>query len=90
MSKYHVHQVDSNQQAIVTALEAGGCSAAKIGRPVDLLVGKNGRNYVFEVKQRTGKLRASQQAFFARWKGQAGILRSVEDVHAFLCDTSGG
>ena len=63
MSKYHVHQVDSNQQAIVTALEAGGCSAAKIGRPVDLLVGKNGRNDVFEVKHGRGNCGRASKPF---------------------------
>ena len=84
MSKYQVHQVDGNQQAIVDALEAGGCSVEKIGRPLDLLVGKNGRSYVFEVKLPKAKLRATQQRFLAQWKGHAGILRCVEDVRAFL------
>jgi hypothetical protein len=90
MSKYRVHQVDGNQQAIVEALEAGGCSVARIGRPLDLLVGRHGRSYVFEVKLPKGKLRATQQRFLVQWKGHAGILRSVEDVQAFLCDTSDG
>jgi hypothetical protein len=84
MSKYQVHQVDGNQQEIVDALEAGGCTVYKIGRPLDLIAGKNGRSYLFEVKLPKGKLRATQQAFFATWKGHAGILRSVEDVLAFL------
>lgn len=84
MSKYQVHQTDANEPEIIAALEAGGCSVEKIGRPVDLLVGVKGRSFVFEVKRPKAKLRESQEKFFARWKGHAGILRSVEDVQQFL------
>jgi hypothetical protein len=84
VSKYQVHQVDGNQRAIVEALEHGGCSVEKIGRPLDLLVGTHGKSYVFEVKLPKGKLRATQVRFLAQWKGHAGILRSVEDALAFL------
>ena len=84
MAKYAYHQIDGNQQAIIDVLEAGGCSVEKIGRPVDLLVGKAGRSYVIEVKQPKGKLRESQEKFFARWKGHAAILRSVDEAQQFL------
>lgn len=84
MSKYQVHQLDANHKQIVAALEAGGCSVESIGRPVDIVVGRAGRNYLFEIKTPKGKLRATQERFFAKWRGHAGILRSVEDVQAFL------
>lgn len=84
MARYAYHQIDANQKAIIEALEGGGCSVESIGKPVDLLVGLRGKNYVFEVKRPKAKLRESQEKFFARWKGHAAILRSVEDVQDFL------
>jgi hypothetical protein len=83
MSKYHVHQLDSNHRDIVAALEAGGFSVESLGRPVDIAAGKDGKTYLFEIKTAKGKLRISQQKFFARWRGHAAVLRSVEDVLAF-------
>jgi len=87
MARYAYHQVDTNQREIIAALEAGGCTVSKIGRPVDLAVGKNGRTYLFEVKQVKGKLRQSQSAFILGWRGHVGILRTVDDVQAFLRGT---
>lgn len=43
MSKYQVHQIDRNQRAIMDYLQAHGFSVASIGRPVDLIAGKEGR-----------------------------------------------
>lgn len=84
MARYAYHQLDSNHKAIVEALEAGGCSVEPLGRPVDLVVGKNGRTYLVEVKTAKGKLRPSQEKFLAGWKGHAAVLRSIEDVQQFL------
>lgn len=84
MGKYQVHQTDANEPLIIAALEAGGCAVAKIGRPVDLLISKNQRTYVAEVKTTKGKLRPTQAKFIAGWLAPVWILRSVEDVVQFL------
>ncbi len=82
--KYAIHQVDQNQQAIIAVLEAGGCSVAKIGKPVDLVVARRGRSYLIEVKMPKGKLRASQEKFIERWQASVAIIRSVKDAQLFL------
>jgi len=80
MGKYHVHRNDTNTDAIVEALGLVGATVARLGNPLDLLVGFRGRNYLLEVKTAKGKLRASQAAFLEAWDGQAAVVRSVEDA----------
>lgn len=52
-------RVDANQTQVISALEAAGAKVMVIGKPVDLLVGINGRFALFEVKD--GGKYASQQ-----------------------------
>lgn len=81
MSIYGVrHRSDSNQAQIVDALRRVGCTVELIGRPVDLLVGKDRRNYLLEVKGPRGTLQASQQAFCGMWKGQVAVVRSIHEA----------
>lgn len=84
MGKYQVHQVDRNQKEIVQFLEAHGCTVESIGRPVDICVGFQGKNYLFEIKRGKAKLRESQVKFINRWVGHVGVLRSVDDAQLFL------
>ena len=86
--------VDRNQDDIVNALENIGCSVVDLsGTPKrartkglpDLLVGWRGKNYLMEVKalketNKRGRLRESQYEFFAKWKGQCCVIRSLEDA----------
>lgn len=57
---------DENEQAVVDALEAAGASVTRLGQPMDLLVGYQGRNTLLEVKKplgpRGGKSSANKQA----------------------------
>lgn len=67
-------RVDANQSQVISALEAAGATVDVIGKPVDLLVGINGRIALFEVKD-GGKVKSAQKhtpaqiKFFARWAG---------------------
>lgn len=78
MAKYSYHRIDANADAILTAMEQAGASIYR-GGPLDAIVGIRGDNLLIEIKTVKGKLRASQKAFLARWKGQAFVIRTVED-----------
>ena len=78
MGKYVVHRVDANAEAIWQAMEQLGASIYR-GGPLDGIVGFRGETWLVEVKTAKGKLRASQKAFLARWKGNALVLRTVEE-----------
>lgn len=79
MAKYRYHRLDANHAEIRKALENAGAVVVPDG-PCDLLVGFRGANYLLEVKTATGKLRASQEGFLRRWKGQVHVVRSVDEA----------
>jgi hypothetical protein len=83
VAKYRYHRLDENHAAIRAALEREGATVVPDG-PLDLLVGFRGANYLLEVKTAKGKLRASQEAFVRRWKGQVHVVRTVEDALAAI------
>ena len=75
---------DANEAEIVKALRRIGCSVQLLhgntqGTP-DLLVGRNGRNYLLEVKGRKGKLEPSQVAWHGSWRGEVHVVRTEEDA----------
>lgn len=78
MAKYSYHRVDANAEAILTAMEQAGASIYR-GGPLDAIVGIRGDNILIEIKTAKGKLRPSQKAFLARWKGHALVIRTVEE-----------
>ena len=82
MAKYAYHRLDRNQKEIRLALEQAGYQVIPIGRPVDLLVGKNGINYLLEIKTETGYLRAKQAEFINNWSGQVALVRTVDEALA--------
>ena len=75
-------KVDANQAEIVSALKSAGCTVYEVRKPVDLLVGRNGVNYLLEVKNPNGRNRIEpdQDAFFKTWGGSYAIVRSVDDA----------
>ena len=73
-------KADANQKAIKKALEDAGCTVEIISRPVDLLVGRAGRNYLLEVKGKRGRLTEKQRAFMECWRGQVKVVQTVEDA----------
>lgn len=85
-------KVDSNHGAIVDALRAVGCSVqslARLGDGVpDLLVGRNGRTWLLEVKDGARRpnekvLTPRQAEWWARWRGSPPLrVESVADALA--------
>jgi len=79
-------RIDANQPEIVAALRSAGCTVRSLagvgmGCP-DLLVGRNGQNYLLEVKsgRGRGKLTPLEDAFHSHWRGQVAIVRSAEEA----------
>lgn len=78
-------RTDANQQAIVEALRKAGASVEVIGKPVDLLVGFNGRNLLMECKD--GRkypahrpLTPAQKDFIPNWRGQIVVVLDAEQA----------
>ena len=84
------HRTDANQNEIVNALEKIGCTVYKIGRPVDLVVGRNALNWLMDVKSEKGTLTPFQKRFFKEWKGQVRIVRSPEEAIKVVTESYGG
>ena len=88
--KYRAHnaQRDSNEKPIVDALRAIGATVERLNKPLDLLVGYRGRNYLLEVKLPAGprggtghsELNDGQRLFFQTWRGQRCVVRSMDDA----------
>ena len=73
---------DRNEGEIVDALVAVGCSVTRLSQKgvPDLVVGRQGKTYLMEVKERKGELTEDQEIFFEIWQGHAAIVRTVEDA----------
>lgn len=73
---------DSNEREIIACAKALGMSVVQLSDPdiPDLLLGIKGKNYLAEVKTPTGQLRPGQVQFKQTWKGQTGVIRSVDDL----------
>lgn len=90
-----VARVDSNQESIVDALRALGCSVqslAEVGNGCpDLLVGFDRINVILEVKDPTKpladrQLTPKQKQWHSNWKGTAHLVESAQqalDIVAF-------
>ncbi len=86
-------RVDRNQAEIVRVLRAIGASVQHLhsvgkGCP-DLLVGYQGINYLFEIKDGTKprsqrKLTPDEVEFFMSWRGRAYIVDSVHQALVIL------
>jgi hypothetical protein len=74
-----VHRKDANHDAIVTGLRQLGATVCLIG-PLDILAGWRGYNVLLEVKTATGQVRESQRDFLAIWRGQAAVVRSLDEA----------
>ena len=86
-------KVDINQKEIVSQLRKIGCSVLHlhtIGRGApDILVGKNGVNYLFEIKDGTKtasqkKLTPDEVDFHESWRGQVTIIENIEQAIEYL------
>ncbi len=86
-------RIDRNQNEIVELFRKLGCSVlilSSVGKGCpDILVGMNGSNYLFEIKDgnKCGsqqKLTEAEQKFFDTWKGQVFLINSVDCVLEFI------
>jgi hypothetical protein len=81
-------KVDDNQSHIVTGLRKMGASVlvvSQLKNCFDILVGWNGINYAFEIKDGNKppsqrKLTSGEQNFFDSWNGQVSVVESLEDA----------
>jgi Holliday junction resolvase len=87
VNRFAKGHADANHRTIVDTFRRAGCSVLELtavgfGAP-DLLIGKHGRTFLVEVKDGAKspsrrKLRPSQVAFAAAWRG--GPVHVVKDV----------
>lgn len=85
---------DDNQDAIIEALEAIGCTVEKLhavgnGCP-DILIGIKGFNLMAEIKDgdkvpSQQKLRPLQEKWHGEWKGQAAVVKSPAEAIQLVC-----
>lgn len=81
-------KTDKNQRDIVQALREVGTTVISLhevgkGCP-DLLVGYKGKNYLIEIKNKSGKLTPRQEKFNNEWRGKILIFRTIDDVIKFI------
>lgn len=82
-------RTDANQEAIVAALRAAGASVEVIGKPVDLLVGWRGQNWLVECKDGSKTpgnrpLTKAQKDFIPTWRGQVNVILSPAEAVALI------
>lgn len=84
-------KVDSNHKEIVDALRKAGYSVVSLARIgggcPDLLIGRAGKNYLLEVKDRLGKLNDTQKVWHTAWRGQVEVVHSAEEAFQVLTVT---
>ena len=82
----YANRVDDNQRQIVKALRMiPGLSVEMIGKPVDLLIGWQSNNYLFEVKRedkrgQQSRITPAQHKFIPSWTGQVRIVHNVDEI----------
>lgn len=86
-------RIDANQNEVVSALRKLGFSVAitsMVGKGFpDLVVGKNGINWLFELKDGSKapsqkKLTPDEQKFFDGWRGQINKVDGLDDILAIV------
>ena len=82
------HRADLNQNGIVVALRAAGCSVHVLSQQgdgcPDVLVGVHGQNLLLEIKAPTGKRTPLQLVWHAAWRGRVQVVTSVTEALALI------
>ena len=87
--------IDANQKQIVGALRQAGCSVqslATVGKGCpDLIVGRDGRNFLIEVKDgakvpSARKLSDDEKRWHEGWQGQVAIVEDVDQALQLIED----
>ena len=87
--KRYANKRDTNEPAIINALEAIGCTVLQMDTPCDLLVGRGGTNILIEVKNAAlstshRQLTPSQVEFHKFWNGQINVCETFEEAIALV------
>ena len=81
-------RVDANQPSIVEGLRQIGATVLHIHMVAlnspDIVVGHHGKNYLFEIKTSSGRVRPGQRDWHLAWRGQVAVIRSLEDALAVM------
>ena len=79
---------DNNQTELVNYLRAYGFSVAITSSAgdgfTDLVAGKQGINYLIEVKGAKGKLTPRQKIFHDNWQGQIMVAHCIDDLEGIV------
>jgi len=79
---------DGNHAEIKQALEDCGCSVwdtADVGEGFpDLVVGRQGKTHLVEIKTATGKEKPKQRDARAAWRGSWHVVRTVQQALAVV------
>lgn len=81
--KPRMHRADANQKVIVAKLRSiPGVSVLIVGaQTFDIIVGFQGRNYMYEIKRdKKAKLKKTQDEFSKRWAGHWKRVETVEQI----------
>jgi Holliday junction resolvase len=88
------YKTDGNQRQIISVLREAGasvCSLASVGSGCpDLLVGKDGVNFLIEVKNPDGRgmrYTRAERAFMDTWRGRVYVATSVSQALELLNGT---
>ncbi len=79
----HATKRDTSEREIIDALEGVGMTVFQLDRPLDLLAGYRGKNYLIEAKTGKAKPNTFQATFLETWRGQAVVLRNRDEAIAW-------
>jgi hypothetical protein len=89
-------RTDFNQQEIINALRAIGCSVqdlSQVGRGTpDIIFGLRGKNLLLEIKNaadRAPQLTPCENQWIRDWQGQVGVITSIRDAIAIIIEDYG-
>jgi len=83
---YRFNKPDANQESIIAALRQIGCTVHVVNRaPFDIVVGRNGKTYILELKDgrkppSAQALKPSQEKFKREWLGQWDCVNCINDA----------
>ncbi len=80
-------KIDANQPAIVEKLRKLGVGVLVLNGVVDLIVGWQGRNFLFEIKNPDSshpKTQPAQRKLRASWPGQYAVVKTVDEALAVM------
>lgn len=83
-----IARIDTNHTKLVKQLRQCGYSVLnthQLKNCFDILVGHNGKNYAFEIKDpdkppSSRKLTEGEQKFFDTWKGNVNVIHTLDEA----------